>query len=168
MEVPWVLGIYKRFKWVGLPKANGLVAAQSNLINYFGNSVQCLQSRNIECFKLLAGPFKLQVYCLGPWDRYSLTNFVYSAFDRTFIPNRFAWNSRYYTRQSYLFSPDAHGSFSMVSAPNLLARKQHMYYFWCLCDYCVLVFLCYWESINLTRLEGDNSHSGLESRKEGT
>ena len=20
--------------------------------------------------------------------------------------------------------------------------------FWCLCDYCVLVFLCYWESIN--------------------
>jgi len=29
-----------------------------------------------------------------------------------------------------------------------IARKQHMYFFWCLCDYCVLVFLCYWESIN--------------------
>ena len=34
------------------------------------------------------------------------------------------------------------------SGANLLAQKQHMYFFWCLCDYYVLVFLCYWESIN--------------------
>ena len=34
------------------------------------------------------------------------------------------------------------------SGANLLAQKQHMYFFWCLCDYCALVFLCYSESTN--------------------
>ena len=43
---------------------------------------------------------------------------------------------------------DASWSLNWPSGANLLARKQHMYFFWCLCDYCVLVFLCYWESIN--------------------
>ena len=43
---------------------------------------------------------------------------------------------------------DASWSLNWPSGENLLARKQHMYFFWCLCDYCVLVFLCYWESIN--------------------
>jgi len=42
---------------------------------------------------------------------------------------------------------------SGVSSANQSVRRkdaswQHMYFFWCLCDYCVLVFLCYWESIN--------------------
>jgi len=27
-------------------------------------------------------------------------------------------------------------------------KAAHVLFFWCLCDYCVLVFLCYWESIN--------------------
>ena len=31
---------------------------------------------------------------------------------------------------------------------NFLAQKQFMHFFWCLCDYFALVFLCYWESIN--------------------
>ena len=43
---------------------------------------------------------------------------------------------------------DASWSLNWPSGANLLARKQHMYFFWCLCDYCVLVFLCYWESMN--------------------
>ena len=43
---------------------------------------------------------------------------------------------------------DASWSLNWPSGVNLLARKQRMYFFWCLCDYCVLVFLCYWESIN--------------------
>ena len=43
---------------------------------------------------------------------------------------------------------DASWSPNLPSGANLLARKQHMYFFWCLCDYCVHVFLCYWESIN--------------------
>ena len=43
---------------------------------------------------------------------------------------------------------DASWSLNWPSGANLLVRKQHMYFFWCLCDYCVLVFLCYWESIN--------------------
>ena len=38
-----------------------------------------------------------------------------------------------------------------------------MYFSWCLCDYCVLVFLCCWESINKTKLDkrdyGSNSGS---------
>ena len=41
-----------------------------------------------------------------------------------------------------------HGGLLMRSVGSRMARKQHMYFFWCLCDYCVLVFLCYWESIN--------------------
>ena len=48
---------------------------------------------------------------------------------------------------------DASWSLNWPSGANLQARKQHMYFFWCLCDYFVLVFLCYWESINQTRLE---------------
>jgi len=32
------------------------------------------------------------------------------------------------------------------------ARGAHIL-FWCLCDYCVLVFLSYWGSINYTRLD---------------
>ena len=32
------------------------------------------------------------------------------------------------------------GKFACVKAVHVL--------FWCLCDYCELVFLCYWESIN--------------------
>jgi len=48
---------------------------------------------------------------------------------------------------------DARWSLNWPSGANLLARKQHMYFIWCLCDYCVLVFLCYWESINKTRLD---------------
>ena len=48
---------------------------------------------------------------------------------------------------------DASWSLNWPSGANLLARKQHMYFFWCLCDYCVLVFLCYWESFNQTRLD---------------
>ena len=43
---------------------------------------------------------------------------------------------------------DASWSVNWPSGANLLARKLHMYFYWCLCDYCVLVFLCYWESIN--------------------
>jgi len=43
---------------------------------------------------------------------------------------------------------DASWSLNWPSGANLLAQKQHMYFFWCLCDYYVLVFLCYWESIN--------------------
>jgi len=48
---------------------------------------------------------------------------------------------------------DSSWSLNWPSGENLLARKQQMYFFWCLCDYCVLVFLCYWESINYTRGE---------------
>ena len=43
---------------------------------------------------------------------------------------------------------DASWSLNWPSGANLLVRKQHMYFFLCLCDYCVLVFLCYWESNN--------------------
>jgi len=43
---------------------------------------------------------------------------------------------------------DASWSLNWPSGVNLLARKQDMYFFSCLCDYCALVFLCYWESIN--------------------
>jgi len=32
------------------------------------------------------------------------------------------------------------------------AQAALVTFFVCLCDYCVLVFLCYWESINYTRL----------------
>ena len=48
-----------------------------------------------------------------------------------------------------------------------------MYFFWCLCDYCVLVFLCYWESINQTRRVGkmilcdDDGHNYVSSEEAG-
>ena len=51
------------------------------------------------------------------------------------------------------------------SPPNLLAQEQHMYFFWCLSDYCALVFLCYWVSINQTRLDSPPSGRGSEKAK---
>ena len=39
-------------------------------------------------------------------------------------------------------------SLNWPSGANLLAQRQHMYFFCCFCDYYVLVFLCYWKSIN--------------------
>jgi len=36
---------------------------------------------------------------------------------------------------------DASWCLNWPSGAKLLARKQHMYFFWCLCDYCVFFFL---------------------------
>ena len=33
------------------------------------------------------------------------------------------------------------------------SRRVAHVLFWCLCGYCVLVFLCYWEFLNQTRLD---------------
>jgi len=42
---------------------------------------------------------------------------------------------------------DASWSLNWPSGTYFSAKAAHIL-FWCLCDYCVLVFLCYWESIN--------------------